>query len=87
MTKTIEQERAEAAPTVRIPSVERGCSGKINLGRDYKRNAERLAKKHGKNYGVYQCPHCGCAHSTTKLENTSRYAQLLYVTTGVKNGK
>lgn len=67
-------------PLVRIPSVERGCDGKANLGRHYARQADRLSQKHGKQYGVYRCPHCGGTHLTTKLENAGRYAPLLHVT-------
>lgn len=66
----------------RTPSIERGCDGKANLGRNYTRAAERLANKHGKTYGVYRCPHCNGAHLTTKLENADEYEPLLYVTRG-----
>lgn len=64
----------------RIPSLERGCQGKTNLGRQYVKAAERLAKKHGKAYGIYRCPHCQGHHATTKLENAERYGGLLYTT-------
>lgn len=64
------------------PSVERGCTGKANLGRDYIRQADRLAFKHGKQYGVYQCPHCEGFHLTTKLANANLYKPLLYTTPG-----
>jgi hypothetical protein len=64
----------------RAPSFERGCQGKSNLGRRYQANADRLARRHGKRYGVYQCPHCGGTHLTTKLQNTDLYEPLLYVT-------
>ena len=67
-------------PVVRIPSCERGCAGKTNLGRNYVRQADRLAAKHGKQYGVYLCPHCGGTHLTTRFENAGRYAPLLHVT-------
>lgn len=64
---------------VRIPSVERGCKGKANLGRKYAKAADRLSRKHGKTYGVYRCPHCGGTHLTTKLDIAARYfADLLY---------
>ncbi len=66
--------------TRRTPSVERGCAGKANLGRDYQRSADRLAARHGKQYGVYHCPHCDGTHLTTKLTDAERYAPLLYVT-------
>lgn len=69
-----------SAATTRQPSLERGCTGKINLGRRYQQAADRLAVKHGKRYGVYRCPHCGGAHLTTKLENAELYEPLLYVT-------
>lgn len=64
---------------VRIPSVERGCRDKIRLGhKGYARNAERMAKKHGKRYVVYLCPHCGSTHLTTRMDG--QYStKLLYV--------
>jgi len=64
---------------VRLPSLERGCKDKIKLGhKGYARNAERMAKKHGKRYAVYLCPHCGSTHLTTRLDK--EYAtKLLYV--------
>lgn len=65
---------------LRIPSVERGCRGKANLGRQYQKQADRLSRKHGKVYGVYRCPHCGGAHVTTKLSNAADYSELLYTT-------
>jgi len=65
---------------IKAPSKERGCSGKIQLGEDYIKQAERLSAKHGKSYGVYRCPHCNSTHLTTKLSNASRYAKLLYKT-------
>ena len=65
---------------LREPSKDRGCDGKANLGRGYVRQADRLAAKHGKRYGVYRCPHCGGTHLTTKLHNAGRYAPLLHDT-------
>jgi hypothetical protein len=64
---------------VRLPSVERGCDGKTNLGRSYAKQADKLAAKHGKKYGVYRCPHCGGTHLTTKLSNSEEYAGLLHI--------
>lgn len=65
----------------RIPSIERGCEGKANLGRGFRKSADRLAKRHGKRFGVYFCPHCKGHHLTTKLENAGFYSRsLLYVT-------
>lgn len=64
----------------RTPSIERGCSGKANLGRAYQKQADRLSRKHGKPIGVYHCPHCGGYHGTTKIENASLYGGLLYTT-------
>lgn len=64
----------------RLPSAERGCAGKINLGRAYAPQADKLAAKHSKKYGVYRCPHCAGAHLTTKLDNAANYAPLLHVT-------
>lgn len=64
-----------------IPSVERGCTGKANLGRDYVKYADRMSVKHGKQYGVYRCPHCGGTHLTTKLDIAAKYFEpLLYAT-------
>lgn len=62
------------------PSRERGCQGKANLGRKYAQQADRLASKHGKVYGVYQCPHCLGFHMTTKIQNAHLYGGLLYIT-------
>ena len=67
--------------TKQIPSLERGCIDKANLGRNYRKSSERLSRKHGKVYGVYRCPHCGGTHTTTKIEVASKYfAPLLYIT-------
>ena len=65
---------------LKIPSRERGCNNKINLGRKFETQADRLAAKHGKKYGVYSCPHCGGYHVTTKLQNADLYPSLVYVT-------
>jgi hypothetical protein len=64
----------------RTPSRERGCQGKANLGRRYQQQADRMAVRHGKRYGVYHCPHCDGFHLTTKLNNAHLYESLLYVT-------
>lgn len=64
---------------VRLPSMERGCSGKANLGRSYAKQADKLAAKHGKKYGVYRCPYCGGAHLTTKFDNRENYAPLIHI--------
>jgi hypothetical protein len=64
---------------VRLPSVERGCEGKTNLGRSYAKQADKLATKHGKKYGVYRCPHCGGTHLTTKLDKSESYAPLVHI--------
>ena len=75
--------RGTRPPARVIPSVERGCTGKVNLGRRYIQQAERLSLKHGKRYGVYRCPHCGGAHLTTKLDIAEKYFEpLLYVCEG-----
>ena len=62
------------------PSKERGCVHKVNVGHAYRLYADSLARKHGKQYGVYRCPHCGGTHMTTKLQNQDQYPPLLYVT-------
>lgn len=64
----------------RAPSKARGCDGKANLGRSYAEQADRLARKHSKRFGVYRCPHCGGTHLTTKLEKAAEYPDLLHVT-------
>ena len=62
------------------PSKERGCTGKANLGsKIYKESADRIAKKHCKNFAVYRCPHCQGTHLTTK-EIDGTYAEVLYQT-------
>ena len=62
-----------------LPSVERGCYGKADLGRFYVKQADKLASKHGKKYGVYRCPHCGGTHLTTKFEKSKSYAPLIHI--------
>jgi len=69
------------------PSKERGCNGKVNVGRAYRLFADSMAEKHGKRYGAYKCPHCGGIHLTTKLQNREKYAPLLYVTAEQPNKK
>jgi hypothetical protein len=64
----------------RIPSVERGCVGKINLGRRYKQRAEKFAAEYRTRFGVYRCPHCQAYHLTRKVENADEYGGLLHVT-------
>jgi hypothetical protein len=64
---------------VRLPSFARGCNGKTNLGRSHAKQADKLASKHGKKYGVYRCPHCGGTHLTTKLEKSESYAPLIHI--------
>jgi len=63
-------------------SKERGCDGKLAL--DGFANAvdfaERSKAKHGKDYGIYRCPHCGSKHLTTKLHKKDGYPPLLYTT-------
>lgn len=65
-------------------SEERGCHGKARLGfaeaTDY---ADKLKGKHGKDYGVYRCPHCDYLHLTTKLHKKDEYRELLYITSNV----
>jgi len=64
-------------------SKERGCQGKTNLGGNLitaSRYADALQREHGKNYGIYLCPHCGGHHLTTKLDKRDEYRELLYAT-------
>ena len=72
---------------VRLPSVERGCNGKTNIGRSYVKQAGKLASKHGKKYGVYRCPHCGGTHLTTKIEKSERYAPLIHISEPNSQGR
>ena len=65
---------------MREPSKDRGCSNKVNLGRKYTKQADRLSIKHNKEYGVYYCPHCEGTHLTTKIGNAGKYPELLYRT-------
>jgi len=73
-------EKRKQELAVRSPSIERGCDGKTNLGRHYAKQADKLAAKHGKTFGVYDCPHCGGTHITTKLDKSESYAPLLHTT-------
>lgn len=67
------------------PSLERGCLGKANLGRNFVRQADRISRKRNKRYGVYRCPHCGGAHLTTKLDKQDQYMfPLLHITKEIK---
>lgn len=66
-------------------SQERGCRWKANLGSNVAtaaQYAEKLKTKHGKDYGVYKCPHCEGHHLTTKLQNADKYKELVYTTNG-----
>jgi hypothetical protein len=62
------------------PSKERGCNGKMKLGKQPRRKARQMSTKHGKQFGVYKCPHCKSHHLTTKIENVENYKPLVYVT-------
>lgn len=65
----------------KIPSMERGCQNKINLGRKFKQQADKLSEKNNKQYGVYECPHCNGFHLTTKIKKENEYTKrLVYVT-------
>ena len=65
-----------------IPSLERGCTGKANLGSSYEKQADHFAAKHHKTYGVYRCLHCQGTHLTTKIEIAEKYFEpLIYKTT------
>ena len=61
------------------PSRERGCDGKINLGRRYVKQSNKMSAKHDKPYVVYRCPHCNGTHLSTKVENVKRYHEVLYL--------
>lgn len=64
-----------------IPSLERGCTGKANLGSNYAKQADHFAAKHNKTYGVYRCPHCQGTHLTAKIEIAEKYFEpLIYKT-------
>ena len=65
-------------------SKERGCDGKANFGSGIDSaiiGADKMAKKHGKQYALYLCPHCDGTHLTTKLGKQGDYASVIYVTT------
>ena len=76
---TIEEYEAAGGEIMKLPSKERGCTGKANLGRSYVQQANKLAVKHGKRYGVYRCPHCGGTHLTTKIDKANQYAGLIHI--------
>jgi len=64
----------------RIPSFERGCKGKLKLGRkNHKKNADRLAEKHGNVLGVYFCPWCGNYHATSKIDGSKTYEGFIHI--------
>ena len=64
---------------LRRNSYERGCKGKVRIGRHFTREARKMSLKHRKSYGVYQCSQCGGRHLTTKLDNQEGYPALLFV--------
>ena len=64
---------------LRVPSEERGCKGKLQLGEKYRPQADRMSRMHGKAFGVYRCPHCDGTHLTTKLDKANEYEPLLYI--------
>ena len=68
-----------AEANTRKHSRDRGCTGKINLGRSYKKQADKLSGKHGKKYGVYSCNYCGGTHLTTKINKACMYTKLLHI--------
>ena len=70
---------ASCSADPRVPSRERGCTGKTNLGRSYKKQADKLSGKHGKKYGVYSCSYCGGTHLTTKINKACMYDELLHI--------
>jgi len=65
----------------KIPSKERGCDGKIDISGKYTRRVESFAKKYGRPFGAYRCPHCNGVHLTSKLSPSKRrqYGLLLYI--------
>ncbi|MCP5537235.1 MAG: hypothetical protein H7A51_13525 [Akkermansiaceae bacterium] len=67
---------------IKKPSKNRGCECKMRIGSKESPHAKarELAKKHKKDYGVYECPWCGKFHLTTKLDNKERYKPLIYQT-------
>lgn len=73
--------------TQRQCSVERGCRNKIWISRkNYRSDANRMAKKHGKQYGVYECPHCKRLHLTTKVDLDGQWTTpLIYITPNTEN--
>jgi hypothetical protein len=64
----------------RLPSFERGCKGKIKLGRKrHKKNADRLANKYGHALGVYWCCWCGNYHATKKIDGEKIYEGFVHI--------
>lgn len=65
----------------KLPSKERGCDFKIDLGRNFAKEADKLSRKWKKKYAVYRCPHCGKTHLTTKTRNPDKYdTEILHIT-------
>ena len=68
------------------PSKERGCDGKMRLKSKAATKAVKMSIKHGKQFGLYLCPHCDYYHLTTKVENADQYATpLIYITPKIKS--
>ena len=81
-TKLPDAEGVPLSRLVRQPSFERGCENKmrLSLSESPHLKAQELAKKHGKDFGIYRCRFCDLYHLTSKLENQSQYAPLVYQT-------
>jgi hypothetical protein len=55
----------------------------MKITSDYTRGTEKalqMSIKHGKQFGMYLCPHCDHHHLTTKLDNAKKYEELVYIT-------
>jgi hypothetical protein len=82
---TGEDARKKCESPITLPSKDRGCEGKMKLKNKAVNRAMQLSLKHGKQYGLYLCPHCDYYHLTTKIENADRYsAPLIYITPNVR---
>lgn len=65
----------------RIPRKESGCDGKMKLGKDYVKQADKMSKRWNRRFTVYRCPHCGYAHLSKKIHKKYDYSSdVLHVT-------
>ena len=64
---------------IRTSRRKRACKGKIDIGKNYRKKADKMTRKHGQIFGVYHCPFCNGWHLTTRI-HLKYSTPLVYVT-------